>query len=117
MDTVSLKCILESAGRLHNGPGDCTDVSLFPWAPNHTSRYSFLVQSAKVYHNTSQSVPQKVRCTGLPKLHPRHSRIIPYASNVGVGSGSFEESQGNVSVDQPSTDGSSKIFQLVSEFL
>ncbi|KAK6781146.1 hypothetical protein RDI58_023330 [Solanum bulbocastanum] len=60
-----------------------------------------------------------VRCTALPKLQRRHSRIIPYASNVGVGSGSFEESQGNeihnVSVNQQSTDGSSKIEALPSK--
>lgn len=57
-----------------------------------------------------------VRCRALPKLQRRHSRIIPYASNVGVGSGSFEESQGNeshnVSVNQPSTDGSSKMYAI-----
>ncbi|KAG5588355.1 hypothetical protein H5410_048789 [Solanum commersonii] len=62
---------------------------------------------------------KKIRCTALPKLQRRHSRIIPYASNVGVGSGSFEESQGNeshsVSVNQPSTDGSSKIEALPSK--
>lgn len=60
--------------------------------------------------------PSLLRCTGLPKLHQRHSRIVLYASNVGVGSGTFEESQGNesqkFSIDQPSGDGSSKIEAL-----
>ncbi|KAF3635858.1 GDT1-like protein 2, chloroplastic [Capsicum annuum] len=70
------------------------------------------------------SIPRRrilplLRCTALPKLHRRHNRIIPYASNVGVGSGSFEEGQGNeshkVSVNQPSADGSSKIESLPSQ--
>ncbi|XP_060180292.1 protein PAM71-homolog, chloroplastic [Lycium barbarum] len=68
---------------------------------------------------SSSAYSSLLRCTGLPKLRQRHSRIIPYASNVGVGSGSFEESQGNesqnVSVNQPSTDGSSKIEALPSQ--
>ncbi|XP_004247813.1 protein PAM71-homolog, chloroplastic [Solanum lycopersicum] len=67
----------------------------------------------------SAGISSLLRCRALPKLQRRHSRIIPYASNVGVGSGSFEESQGNeshnVSVNQPSTDGSSKIEALPSK--
>ncbi|CAN4120677.1 unnamed protein product [Withania somnifera] len=82
-------------------------VDIFPSKPSISTRKILPFES---------SYSSLLRCTAL---HRRHSRIVPYASNVGAGSGSFEESQGNkshnVSVNQPSTVGSSKIEALPSQ--